>query len=530
MKRTTDERPRGRSETANSRSRRRWRHGGWLAILALVAVGKPARATFQKQTLKVPGRLLWLDHGDLNGDGWTDLVTSFGRGAGPEARRFLAVFFQRPKRGYPATPDLKFAAPRVAAMFAVADAVGDAAAELVYLGPLGAFAQPVSPSAPGKVTALVGRSTLLLGPEEGDLVRWRFVRSIDGKPTLLLPTARGLALYGRPPGDAKWTHKGQVRLDRLHFYDAETDHHRRSPRGGRPGRPYALRITTILPVIDFSDHNADGRSDLVTTFEDRVSVFHQKADGTFPERPSVRRWFRLRTPEELETGDAEVFSQALDINGDRRTDVSLTKLVGGISSLRTETRIYLGAPTGFSRAPAQVFKDPGFAAIVRYVDLDGDGRVEMLHPHANISLGAITKMLLAQRVDLSIRIRPFDRSKGGVFGAPRQELETSFGLDLSVGATLRGTAPLIGHDFDGDGRRDLIMSQGRGDRMVLHRGRRSGGGFEEEGRISLSTPGSHLTHVVPRQTEGSTPQDIVVVYRGQPSRQGVMVVFRSSAP
>ena len=44
--------------------------------------------------LQVPGEILWLAEGDLNGDEEMDLVFSYKRGAGVNSKKFLAIFFR----------------------------------------------------------------------------------------------------------------------------------------------------------------------------------------------------------------------------------------------------------------------------------------------------------------------------------------------------------------------------------------------------------------------------------------------------
>src|SRR5262245_8772561 len=114
-----------------------------LAVLTAFGASAEAKPRFEKQELSVPGHIVSMDWGDLDGDGWTDLVVAYRRGIGPEATRFLAIFFRGPS-GYPAKPDLMLNAPQGAAIFDLGDALPSPGDELVYLTSFGAVAQSLA--------------------------------------------------------------------------------------------------------------------------------------------------------------------------------------------------------------------------------------------------------------------------------------------------------------------------------------------------------------------------------------------------
>jgi len=150
----------------------------------------------------------------------------------------------------------------------------------------------------------------------------------------------------------------------------------------------------------------------------------------------------------------------------------------------------------------------------------------MLQPFSEVSIVSMSRALLQSKIDLEVRIRRRSTEKGQFFAPkPIQALDTSFGMDLSVGAALRGTAPLFGHDFDGDGQRDVILSQG-GEEMQLLRGRPAGSAepFEEEGKFTLRCSGTNTTTVLPTGKAGGGP-DILVYYVARRDLAGKLVVF-----
>ena len=495
-----------------------------LGLLLSTAIGE---AAFQRRNLVLPGNVLWMTTGDVNGDGLVDLLVSYRQGSGPSAERFLGLFVRRPG-GLPGRPDLRVKAPSQAAAFDVGDIDGDGRDELIYLMASGAFFQKVAGSPRprvGPLTRLVSTPTLVVVPEEEDLVSWDFLRQLvpEGPPTLVLPGRRRLRMFR--PSAGKWAAWCDVQLWQWSYYDAESSHYRPSGRGGSSGRPYAFRVTTIVPNIDFADQTGDGRPDLVTHYEDRIAVHPAGEDGCFSEQAQRRQWMRVRGAEELESRDQRVSGQVQDLDGDGVADFIVSKIGGGITTLKTELLLFRGQKGGgFASRPAQTFRDNGFASLVRFVDVDGDGRLEMVHPHAEVSIMGMTRAMLSSSMGLDVRIRRRDLKAGFFDPKPRQTLDISIGLDLSSGAALRGSAPLFGHDFDGDGLRDVVVPDG-GDKMRLHLGRRRGRGwFEEDGRIALEAPGSNATLVLPVSAKSKPEILVYYPYRKDLSRR--LVVFR----
>lgn len=498
-----------------------------FAALSLCAA-RPALAgtKFVRTELNVPGGILWLTTGDLDGDKKTDLVLSYRRGSGPRAQKFVAVFF-RGDHGYSAQPDVAIAAPKNAGIFDVGDAIGDTKDEIVYLAPDGVYAQTFVDRKPSNPTRVLTTASLIGSPEEDDLVIWDFLRPFGpgGPQTMIIPARSDLYMFRRD-GEA-WKPWSKVDIEQYSSYDAEISTFRRDRRGGSTGRPYSFRTTTIVPLIDLLDQTGDGKIDLLTSFEDRVSIHPAMEDGTISPRAAKQIWFSVRSPNELESRDAGVSTQLVDFDSDGITDACVQKIAGGVTTLSTETFLYRGVKGGgFETKPSQSFKDEGFASLATFVDVDGDGKVEMLHPLSQVSIVSISQMMLSKELSLSVRIRKMSTEKPLLFEKkPVQTLEATFGLDLTVGATLRGAAPLFGYDFDGDGMKDVVLSAG-GEKMVLHRGiRKNDELFEEEGHVTLSAPGTSTSIPIHPDTAKQMRPDLLLYYVDRADLAGKIYLF-----
>jgi hypothetical protein len=368
--------------------------------------------------------------------------------------------------------------------------------------------------------------TLIGAPEEEDLPHWDFARRVDGAPLLVVPTSTCTRLYR--PREGAWHRAATLPIRPLEQYDPETETFRPAEDGGAPTRNYALRVTRSLPKLTFIDQTGDGRADVVASFEDRVEVYRGRLDGTVQPEPVARTWFRLRTPAEIENRDATLYSTVVHLDGDGVADLCISKSAGGLTTFRSEVQLYRGVRGGgFEPEPAQVFERASLGSLVSFVDVDGDGRAEMLQPAAEISLAAMVRALFAKSFQVDIRIHRPREADGFFEPDPVQVLTARFDLDLGSSATVRGAPPLFGHDFDGDGAPDALMSDG-GDRIALHSGVPADGTapkrpFRADAFVGLEGPTSGTTVVLPAGRAGGRP-DVLVYYVGRDDLRSQLLV------
>jgi|GEM_PF-6163655 len=465
--------------------------------------------------LQVPGEILWLAEGDLDGNQENDLIFSYKRGVSVDSKKFLAIFF-RENGIFPKYPQQAFQVPKNAVAFTIADVMGDEKAEIVYLRSSGIYAQVAlrnrvsSPIQILKARNIVGRS------EREDFIHWDFVKQFENRTWIIVPFVDGIELYERK--GALYKINSDIELQTEHFYDTERDTYLRSTRGGRSGKIYAFRSTTVLPLLRFIDYDGDGKRDLISHFEDRISVNKQLKNGTFEQSSSVRRWFNLRTQKENAARDTTIDLQILDLNGDQIADISATKITGGVLNMRTETRLYLGQKGGgFLKKANQVFTDEGFASLVRYEDVDLDGEIEMIHPLAKPSLFSLSRVLLSSELKVDFRIRKRSQNKSFVFQAdPDLEITSVLGLDFSTGGALHGPYPIFGIDINQDQKADIGIGQGDKNFEILE--------GEDIGKLQPNTNRSFeikATRSVRKlHTKTKDASEILFYYKHLPSHSG----------
>lgn len=496
-------------------------HAWALVVYSFVLTTTPSlaradRTGFEARVSTVPGHLLSVSHGDLDGDGLEDLVATYKRGASGQVDRYVAVFFRRAS-GLPPKPDLAFEALDAAVVYDVGEVDGRPGDEIVYLTDTGVWAHGFPDREAHPVRRLVATASLFAEPQRDALSHWDYVRKIDGKVLVMVPGTRDIRMFR--VGKAGLEPACRIRIDRRSTYSGAF-----SGASGMGGAPFGLRVTTTLPTIDFIDATGDGRADLVSHFEDFLSIYPGGEDGCFDLRPSHRQAMNARTPEELSSGNMSAMATPVDLDGDDVADLVVTKIGGGLTDLHTEIRLHRSAKGGgFEKEPSQVFELSGFSAFSVFEDVDGDGAIEMVQPKAEISIMALTQVLLSSTFSIDVLVRRAVKGRSFFSEEPVQTLSTEMGIDFSRPNGLLGAIPQFGHDFDGDGRLDVLMSKGK-DEMGLYRGVAGEEPFESDDKLGFDGPGSIATRVVD-PGKGRAPE-VVVWYPGRPGMKGTIRSYR----
>jgi len=230
----------------------------------------------------------------------------------------------------------------------------------------------------------------------------------------------------------------------------------------------------------------------------------------------------MRSPEEQAARDTSLDIQVLDLDQDGIADVSASKISGGVLNMRSETRLFKGLKGGgFSDKPVQVFRDEGFAVLVRYIDVNLDGRLEMVHPHAQPTLFALSRVLLTSELGVDFRVRlPSKNSSKFFVENPVFETTSLLGLDFSTGGALHGPYPLFGADFNHDKKPDLGQGQGDQKFEILWGNKLAAVSDERTSSLKVkSTRETHLLHPHPKQGH-----EVMFLYKYHPKYSGTIKI------
>lgn len=508
--------------------------GAALAVLIGVSGAAEAGSPFSRRTSRVPGQIVSVHPGDLDGDGLSDLVVMYRRGTGRRARRYAAVFFRSPG-GLAPVPSLAFAVPKDAALYDVGpldDLPGD---DLAYLTHTGVWFHNFADRKGHPVRKLVSAPALVGDPEDGDLLEWPFLRrlpapssgtgvaaSTSTRAAVFVPGLRDLRVFLPEPGGHRLGCR--VRAELRSAYATDGSNMRGGSGGASSSGDVSLRVSFAVPRLTIIEATGDRRVDLVTHSEDYVAVHPGTEDGCFARSATRRQLFSMRTAEEARRGTGAVSSQVQDLDGDGIADLVLSKVAGGLTDLHTEMRFHRGERGGgFEGRPAQTLRSSGFAAFPEFVDLDGDGRPEMVRPKLEMGVKALAEILVSSSVTIDLDVHPRSARGGFFVSEPTMGLRTSFGLDFSRPYGMLGAMPQFGHDLDGDGRPDALISSGP-DSMALHRGRAGRQPLEEDADFELEGPGSYFTQIIDPGLRHRP--EVLVWYPGRDDLDGTVHVYR----
>lgn len=265
----------------------------------------------------------------------------------------------------------------------------------------------------------------------------------SGEPTALVPTAEGARLIG--------LHAGSVTsLVSAPWADYES-------LEVAPRRSVAFFAQLSWPSFVPGRDTAGGDHDLFALSRYRVDVF-RAARGALAEKPA--RSLRVRpfsAQEEMRRRATQVRLLARDLDGDGLTDLLVHSSFGTL--LRSEHHLEIhrnaGAGADIAAAPdARLAPEPG-VAVLDAVDLDADGRCEIVQARIEFGLVQALRVLATRRAQVDLRV---DRLEGpGITGLVRTWGEPiSVGLDFEQGR-LEGLFPTVDGDWNADGRRDLLL-------------------------------------------------------------------------
>ena len=425
-----------------------------LPLLTLVLVGvAPGFALsaeddpFAVSVIPTRARTVAAEILDVDGDGRADLVVAIFDGVPPEDRRTLEIHFQS-EAGFQASPDLTMPLPPGAAAFDAADVLPDPGVELLILWREGVRIISFAGREP-RVTELRIPSGVTAGPaaDERGLSRLPIASFAFGAEPVLVVPGLGDAFLLSPSGALR------ARLDvggRANYFVQAR------------GLLYAesdIQIFFDAPRLSAGDIDGDGRADVLSASRHELRVFLQRPGGDFARDPDRRIPLRRVSLQDHMRGSGTVRATAGDIDGDGRIDLMISEMSGGLTDSKSLTSIHFNRRGEWDlEHPDLVLRREKSVGVDQLLDVDGDGRLELLQGHIPLTVLELVEVFLTRSFDARMalyRLSP-DGSRGR---QPKPWIERKLGIPISFDTgRLRGFIPSFDHDLNGDGYLDFLHS------------------------------------------------------------------------
>lgn len=447
--------PDPRASTTGRRSRRRGSTRGPLGLVCLLAfalgldlpaAGSEDSSPFATRLHDIRGRIVqvWPLRVSRCDDGSGDLLILSSEGGPPTQKRF-ATWLPCGSALLPGDSRIR--------VRPIADAavIVDVASIPGRTGP-----QLLSVSAAGlRIESLDGPPNPLdrpipdglpLPPRPWEIGRLPLVEAWndDGKPMALVPALTGAWLVDLASGESR-----RIELPIYASYESFMPY--------LPETVWKWLVQEVnWPTLARADDNGDGRRDLFALSRWGIWIYHTGPAG-LPSSPSRRLEyvpFDEKTERRHEASAHNYF--ALDLDGDTSADLILNTIQGGLMDGRSTTRIHLnsGAGVKIDGPPTALREIHGGFAAVDFIDLEGDGVMEVLETSFEFGVLQLVKLLVSQRADTTVRILALDPTAPGGLRTLFED-RLSFGLDFKEGR-FADLVPGLG-DWNGDGLLDLFV-------------------------------------------------------------------------
>lgn len=441
------------------RSRRRL---GLLAAFCLAAAGGvagveaargDAASAFEIQTLASDGRSVGAELVDLDGDGRADLLALVIRGMPPNEQRELQVRFSDEQGRLAEAPDWRAAIPAGAGAYDFGDLDGEPGDELLFLR-----ADRVT------VLALAGReprwhdlrtpiATAAPASDERGIDRLRLLRPELGGAPLLIPGLGDAAVLGRDGEVFGVLHIGA----RANYFVP--------PRPGPLIGENELELFFDVPRLEVADIDGDGRADIVSAGRHEVRIFLRQPDGRFAREPSPIHALGLLSREDHVRNAGGVRVDVRDHDGDGRADLLISHASGGVLRAVTRTRLYRNRDGAFRfDAPDQEFERSGGVVLDELIDLDGDGRPDLLRMFLPLGLLDLARLFVQRSLEVEAEVHTLDADKR-FEETPWTKRSFKVAIDFET-MRPKGFIPNLKTDWNGDGYVDLLGA-GNGSALEL---------------------------------------------------------------
>jgi hypothetical protein len=465
--------------------------GGGLSTTNAAPVEADGPLAFESYVLTLPGRVELTYYEDIDEDGLVDVLGVYRGNDVDDPPRNVVVYFQRPD-GFPTAPDLAYRVPDEVCVIDLGDVAADSPGrELVMLDGSSVRWLPLQrPSADAgneegsPPRLLVEVDPLFARAQRLGLAKRDFAQELDESPraTLFIPRTEGYRVYY--PDDEYATYQD---------FPIEHTHRVRS-------NSYSVQAATI----HLADVNGDGHDDLAMSHLDKLQV-HFQVDERFETAPGLDLDLEVITPLDREAPEPIEDLVGFDIedfDGDSLADLFLWKTIvrkKAVINDKKQYQMFRNRNGSFPVLPDQAFILKSFDR-PEVLDLDGDGRLDMVTGYLDFTLGNIIKALLAKRFSIELSFFLF----GDDGFPPQPDEERSFKIHFSLSNMDENFQPAveIKGDYDGDKNLDFLL-QTEDDRVeIFLADRASDHLFEKDASVRLKTPACEHAYVADFNGDG----------------------------
>jgi hypothetical protein len=281
-------------------------------------------------------------------------------------------------------------------------------------------------------------------------------RDFGSEPWILVPQI-GQLLAVSPEGEVR------ARLEtprRANYFVA--------PRSQLLSLESDLQVFLDAPKLSVGDVDGDGRADIAVSTRHEIWLYLRKEDGSFPTAPDRKLPLHLLTPRDHIRGSGGVACLVSDIDGDEKLDLLVSHVAGNFTDASSTTYVHMNRGGGWDLdEPDQVFRSEESLEANALIDLDGDGRTELLRINLHFNLLEVVEFLLTRDVDLQLAVHRYHPERGfeeKPWAKSQIELPVSFET-----FRLAGFLPTGGVDLNADGLPDFVNSGG-GDAIEISLG------------------------------------------------------------
>lgn len=429
-----------------------------LVLSVWLCASATAEDLFQITTIPSAGRAVAARIADFDGDGRADVFVVAIEGMPPKEERVVRVFLQRPDGSLPVAPNHLLPLPKWSGVYDLADVLPKPGVEMVLLAPHGATVLSLADAAESVFEFPVdGGSVAIAEDERGfDPVKIVYAAGVLGDEPLLLVPQFGRLVVLRADGSVLASLSAGRRAN---YYVM--------PANGFVSAESDVQMFIDLPKVAVGDVDGDGRPDIVSATRHEIRVFLKQPDGTFAAEPSRIVPLGMMTRRDHIRGTGGVACEFRDLDLDGLLDLLVTQIEGSITDATTTTHVFINRGGDWRLdKPDGKFTSTDALASNTLVDLDRDGKPELLRIQIQFSVLEFIELLLTREIDAQISIHGQASAPAlGFADKPlaKRSLSIPFRFDTF---RAKGFVPTVNADLNGDGHADLLAS-GEGDAVEV---------------------------------------------------------------